>query len=286
MTSVGAQVVSPVETGHKVWQDQSFIKWRKRDPHVTLHCHESVEGSLRYWYQRNKVDHLVSNSAVWNDDAVQGALDCAAFWVKDSPFVQSLSGLWKFFLAPDPTSVPNKFYGTAYEDSEWETLPVPSNWEMHGYDRPIYTNVIYPFPVNPPHVPDDNPTGCYRTYFDIPKEWQGRRILLHFEAVDSAFCAWINGVPVGYSQDSRLPAEFEITDYCYPCGSGKKNVLAVQVFRWSDGSYLEDQDHWWLSGVHRDVLLLSKPQVFIADYFFKSNLAENFTYADIQVSAY
>lgn len=101
MTSLVAQVVSPVETGHKVWQDQSFIKWRKRDPHVTLHCHESVEGSLRYWYQRNKVDHLVSNSAVWNDDAVQGALDCAAFWVKDLPFVQSLSGLWKFFLAPD-----------------------------------------------------------------------------------------------------------------------------------------------------------------------------------------
>ncbi|KAG5227709.1 glycoside hydrolase family protein [Salix suchowensis] len=283
MTSLVAQVVSPVETGHKVWQDQSFIKWRKRDPHVTLHCHESVEGSLRYWYQRNKVDHLVSDSAVWNDDAVQGALDCAAFWVKDLPFIQSLSGLWKFFLAPDPTSVPNKFYGTAFEDSEWETLPVPSNWETHGYDRPIYTNVIYPFPVDPPNVPDDNPTGCYRTYFDIPNEWQGRRILLHFEAVDSAFCAWINGVPVGYSQDSRLPAEFEITDYCYPCVSGKKNVLAVQVFRWSDGSYLEDQDHWWLSGIHRDVLLLSKPQVFIADYFFKSNLAENFTCADIQV---
>ncbi|XP_061995531.1 uncharacterized protein LOC133713503 isoform X2 [Rosa rugosa] len=154
---------------------------------------------------------------------------------------------------------------------------------MHGFDRPIYTNVVYPFPLDPPFVPVDNPTGCYRTDFVIPKEWKGRRILLHFEAVDSAFRAWINGVPVGYSQDSRLPAEFEITDYCYPCGTNKKNVLAVQVFRWSDGSYLEDQDHWWLSGIHRDVLLLSKPQVFIADYFFKSNLAEDFSYADIQV---
>ncbi|KAM5551686.1 hypothetical protein ABKV19_026503 [Rosa sericea] len=154
---------------------------------------------------------------------------------------------------------------------------------MHGFDRPIYTNVEYPFPLDPPFVPVDNPTGCYRTDFVIPKEWKGRRILLHFEAVDSAFCAWINGVPVGYSQDSRLPAEFEITDYCYPCGTDKKNVLAVQVFRWSDGSYLEDQDHWWLSGIHRDVLLLSKPQVFIADYFFKSNLAEDFSYADLQV---
>ncbi|PSS19140.1 Beta-galactosidase [Actinidia chinensis var. chinensis] len=155
---------------------------------------------------------------------------------------------------------------------------------MHGFDRPIYTNVIYPFPVDPPKVPEDNPTGCYRTYFCLPKGWEGRRILLHFQAVDSAFHAWINGVPVGYSQDSRLPAEFEITDSCHPCGSEKKNVLAVQVFRWSDGSYLEDQDHWWLSGIHRDVLLLAKPKLFIADYFFRSDLGKNFSYADLQVS--
>ncbi|XP_044945850.1 beta-galactosidase-like [Hordeum vulgare subsp. vulgare] len=131
---------------------------------------------------------------------------------------------------------------------------------MHGFDRPIYTNVTYPFPMNPPFVPSENPTSCYRKVFRIPKEWKGRRILLHFEAVDSAFLAWVNGVPIGYSQDSRLPAEFEITDYCHHCDSVKENVLAVQVMRWSDGSYLKDQDHWWLSGIHRDVLLLSKPQ--------------------------
>ncbi|KAJ4720300.1 Beta-galactosidase [Melia azedarach] len=271
------------ENGYKVWEDQSFIKWRKRDPHVTLRCHDSVEGSLRYWYERNKVDLSVSNSAVWDDDAVLAALDSAAFWVKGLPFVKSLSGYWNFFLASSPANVPVNFYDTSFQDSEWETLPVPSNWQMHGFDCPIYTNVVYPFPLDPPNVPADNPTGCYRTYFHVPKEWRGRRIFLHFEAVDSAFCAWINGVPVGYSQDSRLPAEFEISDYCYPCGSDKKNVLAVQVFRWSDGSYLEDQDHWWLSGIHRDVLLLAKPQVFIEDYFFKSNLAEDFSYADIQV---
>ncbi|KAK5826678.1 Beta-galactosidase [Gossypium arboreum] len=278
-----SQLVFPSENGYKVWEDQSFIKWRKRDPHVTLHCHESVEGSLKYWYERNKVDLSVSKSAVWNDDAVQSALDSAAFWVKGLPFVKSLSGYWKFLLASNPAAVPKNFYESAFQDSDWETLPVPSNWQMHGYDRPIYTNIVYPFPLDPPHVPTDNPTGCYRTYFHIPKEWKGRRILLHFEAVDSAFCAWVNGVPIGYSQDSRLPAEFEITDYCYSCDSDKKNVLSVQVFRWSDGSYLEDQDHWWLSGIHRDVLLLSKPQVFIADYFFKSNLADNFSYADIQL---
>ncbi|XP_022139268.1 uncharacterized protein LOC111010223 isoform X2 [Momordica charantia] len=155
--------------------------------------------------------------------------------------------------------------------------------QMHGFDKPIYTNVVYPFPVDPPHVPEDNPTGCYRTYFHLPEEWKGRRILLHFEAVDSAFFVWINGNLVGYSQDSRLPAEFEITEYCHPCGSKSKNVVAVQVIKWSDGSYLEDQDQWWLSGIHRDVLLMAKPQVFIGDYFFKSKAGEDYSYADIQV---
>ncbi|XP_010276620.1 PREDICTED: uncharacterized protein LOC104611315 [Nelumbo nucifera] len=283
MVSLVAQLVFPSGYGQKVWEDPSFIKWRKRDAHVSLHCHDTVEGSLRYWYERNNVDFLVSKSATWNDDAVPGALDSAAWWVKGLPFVKSLSDYWKFFLAPSPTSIPKNFYDSEFEDSTWESLPVPSNWQMHGFDRPIYTNVVYPFPLDPPYVPADNPTGCYRTCFHIPKEWEGRRILLHFEAVDSAFHVWINGILVGYSQDSRLPAEFEVTDFCHPCGSDKKNVLAVQVVRWSDGSYLEDQDHWWLSGIHRDVLLLAKPQVFITDYFFKSSLVEDFSCADIQV---
>ncbi|KFK34684.1 hypothetical protein AALP_AA5G178000 [Arabis alpina] len=283
MASLATQMILPSENGYRAWEDQTLFKWRKRDPHVTLRCHDSVEGSLRYWYQRNNVDLTVSKAAVWNDDAVQGALDSAAFWMEGLPFVKSLSGYWKFFLAPSPANVPEKFFDAAFPDSDWKALPVPSNWQCHGFDRPIYTNIVYPFANDPPRVPEDNPTGCYRTYFQIPKEWKDRRILLHFEAVDSAFFAWINGNPVGYSQDSRLPAEFEITDYCYPWDSGKQNVLAVQVFRWSDGSYLEDQDHWWLSGLHRDVLLLAKPKVFIADYFFKSQLADDFSYADIQV---
>ncbi|PQQ00413.1 beta-galactosidase-like [Prunus yedoensis var. nudiflora] len=246
-SSLPGQLVFPLENGHQVWEDQSFIKWRKRDAHVPLRCHESIEGSLKYWHERSKVNFLVSNSAVWDDDAVPGALESAALL-----------------------------------DSEWETLPVPSNWQMHGFDRPILQTLFIHFHLTP-FVPVDNPTGCYRTYFHIPKEWNGRRILLHFEAVDSAFCAWLNGVLIGYSQDSRLPAEFEITDYCYPSGMDKKNVLAVQVFRWSDGSYLEDQDHWGYLAFIVTLLLLSKPQVFIADYFFKSTLAEDFSFADIQV---
>nr|XP_009775632.1 PREDICTED: beta-galactosidase-like [Nicotiana sylvestris]XP_009775633.1 PREDICTED: beta-galactosidase-like [Nicotiana sylvestris]XP_009775634.1 PREDICTED: beta-galactosidase-like [Nicotiana sylvestris] len=283
MSSLISQMVLPSSNGYKAWEDPNFFKWRKRDSHVPLHCHESVEGSLRYWNERNKVDLLASKSAVWDDDAVSRALDCAAYWVNGLPFVKSLSGFWKFWLAPGPSDIPLNFCDISFQDSSWGTIPVPSNWQMHGYDRPIYTNTIYPFAFNPPTVPDDNPTGCYRTFFFLPEEWEGRRIFLHFEAVDSAFYAWVNGVPVGYSQDSRLPAEFEITGFCHPCGSEERNCLAVQVMRWCDGSYLEDQDHWWLSGIHRDVLLLAKPKTFIADYFFRTNMAEDFSYADVEV---
>ncbi|CAM8878831.1 unnamed protein product [Rhodiola kirilowii] len=267
----------------KVVDNVEITRKVKKLRDVAISSASSGSGSLRFWRERSNVDFIASKPAVWNDDSVVGALESAAFWVDGLPYVKSLSGYWRFFLAPDVNSVPEKFYESEFQDSTWEKLPVPSNWQMHGFDKPIYTNIVYPFPMTPPFVPEENPTGCYRTYFHSPADWRDRRILLHFEAVDSAFYAWVNGVLVGYSQDSRLPAEFEITDYCHPCGSEKKNVLAVQVFRWSDGSYLEDQDHWWLSGIHRDVLLLSKPQVFITDYFFKQNLADNFNHADLEV---
>ncbi|EPS71270.1 hypothetical protein M569_03489 [Genlisea aurea] len=283
MGSLVGQLFSPGNSGYKIWEDPSIIKWRKRDAHVPLHSHESVEGSLQYWHDRSKVSILDAKSAVWDDESVAKALDFAADSVKGLPYVKSLSGSWKFFLGSSPDDVPSKFYEISFDDSSWHSLPVPSNWQMHGFDKPIYTNVVYPFPLDPPNVPEDNPTGCYRTYFSIPSKWEGRRIFLHFEGVDSAFFAWINGHPVGYSQDSRLPAEFEITEFCHALESGQRNCLSVIVMRWSDGSYLEDQDHWWLSGIHRDVLLIAKPKVFIADYFFKSSLAEDFSSADVQV---
>lgn len=283
MASIVGQMGLPSTIGYKAWEDPSFFKWRKRDAHVPLLCQDSIEGALKFWYERSQANLLFSKSVSWDDDAVSEALDCAANWTKGLPFVKSLSGYWKFCLAQCPSSAPLDFQDSTFEDSDWKDIPVPSNWQLHGFDRPIYTNTEYPFPLDPPKVPEDNPTGCYRTYFLLPKEWEGRRILLHFEAVDSAFFAWVNGVPIGYSQDSRLPGEFEITHFCHPCGSEKENSLAVQVMRWSDGSYLEDQDHWWLSGIHRDVLLLAKPQAFIVDYFFKSSLARDFSSADIQV---
>ncbi len=156
---------------------------------------------------------------------------------------------------------------------------MPGNWQLQprpqyegpddapgarqGYkDFPIYTNVVYPFPATPPFVPAENPTGCYRTAFAVDPAWEGRSVFLHFEGVDSAFYVWINGEEAGYSQDSRLPAEFDITRYLRP----GENTLAVQVMRWSDASYVEDQDMWLLSGIHRDVTLYAKPAVRLEDF--------------------
>ena len=157
------------------------------------------------------------------------------------------------------------------------------NGELNGYGTAIYTNVTYPFvPVNPPLVPDDdNPTGCYLTEFELPKDWQENQITLHFGGVSSAFYCWINGKFLGYSEDSRLPSEFDITPYL---GAGK-NKLAVKVYRWSDGSYLEDQDHWRLSGIHRDVYIMASPKVQLYDFFVKTDLDEQYQDAELLVHA-
>jgi beta-galactosidase/beta-glucuronidase len=196
-----------------------------------------------------------------------------------SPFLKLLNGKWPFHCAPNPASTPPGFYAPDFDDSAWNTIAVPGNWQLQdgvSHDVPIYTNVQYPFLVDERlSVPqEDNPTGSYRTTFTVPAEWDGRQVFLVFEGVDSAFHVWINGEQVGYSQDSRLPAEFNVTSYLR---SGK-NVLAVQVYRWSDGSYLEDQDYWWLSGIFRDVYLWSAPPVRLSDYRVRTEF--DATYGD------
>lgn len=150
---------------------------------------------------------------------------------------------------------------------------MPTNWECQGFGRPQYTNFQYPFPVNPPYVPEDNPTGCYRLEFELPESINATndRLYLVFEGVDSAFYCWLNGWLVGYSQDSRLPAEFDITELVQR-GESCRNVLALQVMKWSDGSYLEDQDMWWLSGIHREVYIQAKPDRHISDFHVKTPL--------------
>ncbi|BDR13255.1 beta-galactosidase [Vibrio sp. STUT-A11] len=181
---------------------------------------------------------------------------------------QSLNGQWKFKLFEAPEQVDGEFIETHFNDTHWDDITVPSNWQMQGYDKPIYANVKYPFEVKPPFVPADNPTGCYRTTISLTDEELTNTQRIIFDGVNSAFHLWCNGKWVGYSQDSRLPAEFDLTPHLV---SGE-NSLAVMVIRWSDGSYLEDQDMWWLSGIFRDVTLLAKPQHCIEDVFITPDL--------------
>lgn len=191
----------------------------------------------------------------------------------------SLNGHWKFKLFDAPEQVDGDFIASDFNDSLWDEIPVPSNWQMHGFDKPIYTNVKYPFTVNPPFVPKDNPTGCYRTEFNLSQADLTRNQRLIFDGVNSAFHLWCNGHWIGYSQDSRLPAEFDLSPYL----TEGSNSLAVMVSRWSDGSYLEDQDMWWLSGIFRDVTLLSKAKHCIEDVFITPDLDACYRDASLSV---
>ncbi len=192
-----------------------------------------------------------------------------------SAYYKSLNGKWKFSLVNTPDKAPTGFADTVFDDDGWDLIKVPSDWQCEGYDYPIYTNSRYPFDnANPPFMPHDyNPTGLYRRTFTISDGWVGKRIFIHFGAVKSAFYLWINGKMAGYSQGSKTPAEFDITDYL----EKGKNLLAAKVIRWSDGSYLEDQDFWRLSGIERDVFLLATPNVRINDFAVKADLDKNFT---------
>lgn len=201
-----------------------------------------------------------------------------------SPFHASLDGVWKFHLADAPRYVPEDFFSAEYDTAAWADIDVPGNWEVQGFGKPIYVNSYYPFKndvsnekyicepstketkgvverYNPPSVPSENPTGCYVRTFEIPESWEGRRTFILFGGVESAFYLWINGQAVGYSQDSKLPAEFEISAYLLP----GVNTIALMVLRFCDGVWLEDQDYWHISGIFRSVGLFSKPKLHIRD---------------------
>jgi len=195
------------------------------------------------------------------------------------PWVRSLDGEWDFHWTPDPTNRPVDFFKPDFKTDDWGRIPVPSCWELQGFGVPIYLNSRYPFQTNPPGVMAEppknftsflqrNPVGSYRTEFEIPNDWRGQRILLHFAGVSSAMYVWVNGRKVGFSEDSRSPAEFDITD----CVRPGTNLLAVEVYRFCDGSYLEDQDMWRLSGIFRDVFVYRTPAVSLWDFFVDANL--------------
>ena len=169
--------------------------------------------------------------------------------------VLPLDGSWRFRLVPRADAGTPGFEEIDFDDAGWDSLPVPSHWQLHGHGAPAYTNVRYPFPVDPPHVPDENPTGEYRRAFDLPADWPAGPAVVRFDGVDSCYRVWLNGTELGHAKGSRLPAEFAVGPLLRP----GRNVLAVRVHQWSAGSYLEDQDMWWLSGIFRPVRLLSRP---------------------------
>jgi beta-galactosidase len=187
-----------------------------------------------------------------------------------STYFVDLDGRWKFNWVRKPADRPVDFYRTDFDDHGWGEIPVPGNWELNGHGVPIYVNYTYPFPKNPPHIPhDDNPVGSYRTHFTVPATWDGREIFLHFGSIRSAMYVWVNGRKVGYSEVDKVPAEFDVTSYVHP---GADNLLAVEMYRWSDGSYLEDQDFWRLSGIERPVYLYATSTVHVRDFSVTAGL--------------
>ncbi|UNK19578.1 beta-galactosidase subunit alpha [Paenibacillus sp. N3/727] len=197
-----------------------------------------------------------------------------------SDWYKSLNGMWKFHYAEEPEAAPEAFYQEDFDVSDWEDIPVPGHWQLQGYGSPHYTDLYYPFPVDPPHVPNENPTGSYVREFELPDYWKGQKISIKFDGVDSAFHLWLNGSFIGYSQGSRLTSEFDLTPSLKP----GINKLAVRVYQWSDGSYLEDQDMWWLSGIFRDVYLIAEPAALrIADFRVITELDAEYRNANLNV---
>lgn len=211
------------------------------------------------------------------DEALRG--DSASRWTL------SLNGDWKFNFAKNPSSRPVGFQTPGYDVSAWDDIEVPSNWELKGHGKPIYTNIIYPFPKNPPYPPaEDNPVGSYRRTFTLPAEWNGRQVMLEFGGGTAGMYVWVNGEAAGYVENAKSPAEFNITALLKP----GENTIACEVYRWTSGSYLEDQDFWRLSGIDRDVSLYCVPDTYIRDFWVRGDLdgryARGLLAADVEVA--
>ncbi|KAE9411499.1 intracellular beta-galactosidase BgaD [Gymnopus androsaceus JB14] len=226
--------------------------------------------------QRSRLPHRASFFSYRNEE------DALTYDYETLSTSKSLNGTWKFNLVDNPLNAPEGFESPKFDTSAWADITIPGMWQLQGWPRPQYTNTVFPFPVDPPNLLyQGNHTGSYVRKFSVPSEWKGSSMRLRFEGVDSAFHVFCNGTPVGYSQGSRNPSEFDITSLVRFDNSD--NTVAVRVYQFCDGSYIEDQDQWWLSGIFRDVWLLSFPVNHIADIQVQTHLDEN--YGDATLTA-
>jgi len=235
------------------WENQELVGINRLEPHATMMIYPDVESAKK------------AEAIATMEDRTK------------SPWCKTLNGDWKFQFSPQISERPMGFFETDFDDSGWDTIPVPSNIEMQGYGVAIYTNVTYPWSgggrsIAPSIQSPNSHVGSYRRTFEIPQNWDGRQVNIIFDGVNSFFYLWINGQKIGMSKDSRTVAEFDITDAVKP----GENQIAVQVFRWNDGSWLEDQDFWRLSGIFRDVYLWSPDSLHIYDFQVKTPLDDEY----------
>jgi beta-galactosidase len=245
------QVTGTIYSQQNDWENQKVFRINKEYYHVNVVPYPDFKNSLQMNYTQ-------------------------------SPFYKSLNGIWKINYVSNPSEAPTDFFKPEYSIADWKDVKVPFSLENAGFSEFIFLNVVHPFDSrNPPYVGSEfNPVASYRTTFTVPSGWNGREVFLNFDGVESAFYLWINGNKVGYSENSYCPAEFDVTRFIKP----GENVLAVQVYRFSDGSYLEDQDFWRLSGIFRDVYLYSVPKVSVNDFTFTTDLDENYVDAEFNLS--
>jgi beta-galactosidase len=234
-------MISFSQSKNNDWENPQLVDWNKEKPHATFMAFDRKNDVIADEYNR-------------------------------SPFFQSLNGTWKFVYADKYADRPLDFYKTDLNDSKWNNIPVPSNWEREGFGIPIYTNITYPYPKNPPFIGENNPVGTYRKQFTIPAGWNGKEVILQFGSITGCAFVYVNGQKAGITKASKTPAEFNITKYL----KKGNNLLAVQVFRWHDGSYLEDQDFFRISGIERDVFLYALPKLSVWDFFLKADLDEQY----------
>jgi len=231
------------------WENPVVFARNQVEPHVPLIPYNDLESALR-------------------DDP------------EGSPYFQSLNGSWRFQWLATPREIPAGFFKPTFETQEWDIIQVPSNWQTQGYGHAMFRNVAHTFSTHPPKVPSHyNPVGLYRRTFDLLENWRGRQVFLRFEGVKSASYVWVNGREVGYNEGGMTPAEYNITPYLQP----GENLLAVQVLRYSDGTYLEAQDMWRLAGIYRDIFLYSKPPVNVRDLYVRTDLDERYESAELRI---